>query len=66
MQPVSLSASHGGHFSHQSGTGPRYFVRPDIAMMAEYRCHHISNAGAASPNEPLNSSKILIGMSFFR
>lgn len=53
-------------FSYQGGTGLQYFIRKDMALMAEYRYHHISNAGTASPNEPLNSSKFLIGISFFR
>jgi opacity protein-like surface antigen len=52
-------------FSYQGGTGIQYFIRKDLALMAEYRYHHISNAGTAEPNEPLNSSKILIGLSFF-
>ncbi len=54
------------NFSYQGGIGLQYFVRQDVALMTEYRYHHISNAGTASPNEPLNSSKVLIGMSFFR
>jgi len=54
------------NFSYQGGTGLQYFIRPDTAVMAEYRYHHISNAGTASPNEPLNSSKFLIGISIFR
>lgn len=53
-------------FSYQAGTGLQYLVRKDLGLMAEYRYHHISNAGSASPNEPLNSSKILLGISFFR
>ncbi|MCM0083097.1 acyloxyacyl hydrolase [Geomonas sp. Red32] len=28
--------------------------------------HHISNASTAEPNEPLNSSKVLVGISVFR
>jgi opacity protein-like surface antigen len=52
-------------FSYQGGTGMQYFVRKDTALIAEYRYHHISNAGTASPNEPLNSSKFLVGISFF-
>jgi len=54
------------NFSYQGGIGLQYFVRQDIALMSEYRYHHISNAGTASPNEPLNSSKVLVGVSFFR
>ena len=53
-------------FSYQGGTGLQYFIRADTALMAEYRYHHVSNAGTASPNEPLNSSKFLIGVSIFR
>jgi hypothetical protein len=30
----------------------------------EVRYHHISNAGSESPNVPLNSYKILVGMTF--
>jgi opacity protein-like surface antigen len=52
-------------FSYQGGTGLQYFIRKELALMAEYRYHHISNAGTAEPNEPLNSSKFLIGVSFF-
>ncbi|KAB0669792.1 acyloxyacyl hydrolase [Oryzomonas sagensis] len=53
-------------FSYQGGTGVQYFVRKDTALMAEYRYHHISNAGTAAPNEPLNSSKFLVGVTFYR
>ncbi|HIJ82280.1 MAG TPA: acyloxyacyl hydrolase [Desulfuromonadales bacterium] len=49
-------------YSYQGGTGLQYFIRNDVALMGEYRYHHISNAGTANPNEPLNSSKILIGI----
>jgi len=53
-------------FSYQGGTGVQYFVHKDTALMAEYRYHHISNAGTAAPNEPLNSSKFLVGVTFYR
>ncbi|GFE61051.1 acyloxyacyl hydrolase [Geobacter sp. AOG2] len=52
-------------FSYQGGTGLQYFLRKNTALMAEYRYHHISNAGTASPNEPLNSSKFLVGVTFY-
>jgi lipid A 3-O-deacylase len=52
-------------FSYQGGTGVQYFIRKDLALSLEYRYHHISNAGTATPNEPLNSSKILLGVSVF-
>jgi len=54
------------NFSYQGGTGLQYFIRKNTAVSLEYRYHHISNAGTATPNEPLNSSKILLGLSFFR
>jgi hypothetical protein len=53
-------------FSYQGGTGIQYLIRNDLAVTAECRYHHISNAGTASPNEPLNSIKILFGISLFR
>lgn len=53
-------------FSYQGGSGLQYRIRKDLALVAEYRYHHISNADTASPNEPLNSSKFLLGISFLR
>ena len=53
-------------FSYGGGNGIQYMLRKDLAVSAEYRNHHISNAGTAEPNEPLNSSKFLIGISLFR
>lgn len=53
-------------FSYQGGTGLQYMLRKDVAIQFEYRYHHISNAGTASPNEPINSSKFLFGVSFLR
>jgi len=51
--------------SYQAGLGFRYFIRKNVSVDFNYRLHHISNTGAAEPNEPLNSSKILLGVSFF-
>ena len=53
------------NFSYQGGVGLQYLIRKDLALMGEYRYHHLSNAGTAEPNEPLNSSKFLIGVSRF-
>ena len=49
-------------YSYQGGTGLHYFLDKTTAITMEYRYHHISNAGTAEPNEPLNSSKILLGV----
>jgi hypothetical protein len=54
------------NFSYQGGTGLQYLIARDMAVTMEYRYHHISNAGTAEPNEPLNSSKVLVGISVFR
>ena len=53
-------------FSYQGGTGLQYLIDKNTAVSLEYRYHHISNAGTASPNEPINSNKILMGISFYR
>jgi lipid A 3-O-deacylase len=53
-------------FSYQGGVGLQYFVCRDRAIGLEYRYHHISNAGTAEPNEPLNSSKILLSVSILK
>lgn len=52
--------------SIQVGTGFHYFLKKNTSVDLSYRFHHISNAGTATPNGPLNSSKILLGISFFR
>jgi lipid A 3-O-deacylase len=52
-------------FSYQGGTGLQYFIDKTTALDLQYRYHHISNAGTAEPNEPLNSSKILLGVSVY-
>lgn len=52
-------------FSYQGGCGLQYFIDKKNALNMEYRYHHISNAGTAEPNEPINSNKILFGLSVF-
>ncbi|MBL0225633.1 MAG: acyloxyacyl hydrolase [Geobacteraceae bacterium] len=52
-------------FSYQGGTGVQYFIDRNTALNLEYRYHHISNAGTANPNEPINSNKLLMGVSFY-
>jgi len=53
-------------FSYQGGCGIQRFLSRDTALTLEYRYHHVSNADTATPNEPLNSSKVLFGISYFR
>ena len=52
--------------NYQAGAGVHYFLTRDLSLDFNYRLHHISNAGTAEPNEPLNSSKFLLGLSFFQ
>ena len=52
--------------NYQTGTGIHYFIDKKTVLNFNYRLHHISNANTADPNEPLNSSKFLIGMTFLK
>ena len=52
--------------NYQSGLGLHYFMERDVSIDVNFRLHHISNAGTADPNEPLNSTKLLLGVSFFQ
>jgi len=52
-------------FSYQGGTGIQYPISDTAMLNLEYRYHHISNAGTAEPNEPINSNKILAGISVY-
>ena len=52
-------------FSYQGGAGLQYFLDRNMALNFESRYHHISNAGTASPNEPINSIKALLGVSYY-
>lgn len=53
------------NYSYQGGVGIQYMVGPATAFISEWRYHHVSNAGTATPNEPLNSSKFLLGITRF-
>jgi lipid A 3-O-deacylase len=53
-------------FSYQGGTGVQFVVAEGVLLTGEYRYHHVSNAGTAEPNESLNSSKFLIGVTVTR
>jgi|SRR5271157_1034773 len=57
--------SDGFNFSVQGGVGAHYFVLPHVAVTAEWRFHHISNAGLRNPNSGINDSLFLLGASFF-
>lgn len=48
----------------QWGVGLQLPLTSGHDLKFEYRFHHISNGGRSEPNDPLNSSKLLVGMSF--
>ncbi len=69
--PVYIASTLPGMSKHlngnyQAGMGVAFKMAKDLNFDVEYRFHHISNAGAASPNVPLNSSKVLVGITFLR
>lgn len=50
--------------NYQFGIGLDYDMNPDHALLFELRYHHISNGGSEEPNDPLNSCKLLFGVTF--
>jgi opacity protein-like surface antigen len=55
----------GFNFTLQAGVGVLYRVGRRAAVTAEWRLHHISNAGLDAPNDGINTGQVLIGASFF-
>jgi lipid A 3-O-deacylase len=52
-------------FNDQVGPGVLYFCRNNLALTAQTRFLHISNAGIKKPNEGVNVIVISAGMSWF-
>ncbi|MFT5699133.1 MAG: lipid A 3-O-deacylase [Desulforhopalus sp.] len=50
--------------NYQFGIGMKYPWDQIHQLLFEVRYHHISNAGSEAPNDPLNSAKFLIGLTF--
>jgi len=50
--------------NYQFGIGLEYDRQSRHNLLFEFRYHHISNAGTEEPNDPLNSCKILFGITF--
>jgi len=48
--------------NYQAGLGLAFRAGRHFTGCFEYRFHHISNAGRKDPNDPLNSSKVLVGI----
>jgi lipid A 3-O-deacylase len=53
------------NFIVQTGLGVQYFIDEKRAINVQYRYRHISNAHIKDPNSSINSSFILVGLSFF-
>ena len=56
----------GAHWNgnYQFAGGLRYRLDDLHALLFEARYHHISNAGSADPNVPLNGIRLMIGYAF--
>ncbi|MFA6284340.1 MAG: acyloxyacyl hydrolase [Desulfurivibrionaceae bacterium] len=50
--------------NYQFGLGLEYAATPSHNLLFEVRYHHISNGGSEEPNDPLNSYKLLVGITF--
>ena len=50
--------------NYQFGMGMKYKMDQSHDFLFEIRYHHISNGGSEEPNDPLNSCKLLCGVTF--
>ncbi|MFA6498181.1 MAG: acyloxyacyl hydrolase [Desulfurivibrionaceae bacterium] len=50
--------------NYQLGVGMEYAATKSHNFLVELRYHHISNGGSEEPNDPLNSCKLLVGITF--
>ncbi len=50
--------------NYQFALGVEYPLKAVQSLLLEVRYHHISNAGTEEPNIPLNSIKLLVGLTF--
>jgi len=57
-----MSAELNGNY--QFGIGMEYEMAQSYNLLFEVRYHHISNGGSEEPNDPLNSCKLLVGITF--
>jgi len=67
--PVYIAADIPGMGSdwngnYQMGAGVSFALSTKNRLFVEARYHHISNGNTSEPNEPLNSTKLLVGVSF--
>ncbi len=55
----------GFDFTLAAGAGAHIFLTQVTALTLEWRIHHISNAGIHKPNDGINTTHFLGGLSFF-
>ncbi|HTS68310.1 MAG TPA: acyloxyacyl hydrolase [Terriglobia bacterium] len=53
-------------FSPQAGLGLQYFIRPQRALVVEFRTLHMSNANLVPPNMGFNSGMLTVGFRWWR
>lgn len=54
------------NFSAHAAYGVRYFIRPQQALVASYRFHHISNGNRLDSNPGVNAHVLMFGFSYLR
>ncbi|MDD4899916.1 MAG: acyloxyacyl hydrolase [Candidatus Omnitrophica bacterium] len=52
------------NFNEYAGIGMHYFFKKNIALTAEFRWRHLSNAGIDSPNSGINTNYGICGISY--
>jgi opacity protein-like surface antigen len=52
-------------FTLHGGFGARWFFAPQTALGLAYRWQHLSNGGTHLPNDGVDLSEVLLGISYF-
>lgn len=55
----------GFNFTLQAGLGAHWLLHERVALTGEWRFHHISNADLREPNDGIDSSVVLLGLTYF-
>ncbi|MGQ9590372.1 MAG: acyloxyacyl hydrolase [Planctomycetota bacterium] len=63
IRGVDLSTTF--QFAVQAGGGFHFFLSDRVALTAQYRWIHVSNADIEKPNNGVNTHLILVGLSWF-
>jgi opacity protein-like surface antigen len=52
------------NFLEQGAAGAHYYLNNNLAITADYRFRHVSNAGIDEPNGGINTSFFLLGATY--